>query len=155
MSAAPAFALAFAPAGQSTQMIVGAADATDRVILASSASLYAHERLRRVYYSAFSPIPDAPSGVPTEGPPLLRERRLCQADWLMRAYGFEQRVAPRRFQLELFAAGGVRSAGSSEGMGAIATAGEGRRKQEEGSSASSPLPSSFFPLPPFRRPALA
>ena len=79
---------AFAPAGQSTQMIVGATDASDRVILAASSSLYARERLRRVYYSAFSPIPDSPSALPSAAPPLVREHRLYQADWLMRFYGF-------------------------------------------------------------------
>ena len=79
---------AFAPAGQSTQMIVGATEASDRVILAASSSLYARERLRRVYYSAFSPIPDSPSALPSAAPPLVREHRLYQADWLMRFYGF-------------------------------------------------------------------
>ena len=52
---------AFSPAGQATQMIVGATPATDRDILATASSLYTTERLRRVYYSAFSPIPDAPA----------------------------------------------------------------------------------------------
>jgi predicted DNA-binding helix-hairpin-helix protein len=70
-------------------MIVGATAASDRVILATSASLYARERLRRVYYSAFSPIPDSSSALPNERPPLVREHRLYQADWLMRFYGFE------------------------------------------------------------------
>jgi predicted DNA-binding helix-hairpin-helix protein len=78
----------FAPAGQSTQMIVGADAADDRTILASSARLYGAYRLRRVYYSAFSPIPDAARGLPLKPAPLLREHRLYQADWLMRFYGF-------------------------------------------------------------------
>ncbi len=78
----------FAPAGQSTQMIVGATDASDRAILDASSSLYARERLRRVYYSAYSPIPDSSSALPSEQPPLVREHRLYQADWLMRFYGF-------------------------------------------------------------------
>jgi putative DNA modification/repair radical SAM protein len=78
----------FAPAGQSTQVIVGADASTDATILATSASLYAGYRLRRVYYSAFSPIPDASSALPSKAPPLLRENRLYQADWLMRHYGF-------------------------------------------------------------------
>ncbi|MFT4148906.1 MAG: putative DNA modification/repair radical SAM protein [Paracoccaceae bacterium] len=78
----------FAPAGQSTQMIIGA-DATDDVtILKSATRLYAGYKLRRVYYSAFSPIPDASSALPLIQPPLLREHRLYQADWLLRFYGF-------------------------------------------------------------------
>jgi putative DNA modification/repair radical SAM protein len=79
----------FAPAGQSTQMIVGADAATDRDILVTSATLYGSYRLRRVYYSAFSPIPDASRALPLKAPPLVREHRLYQADWLMRFYGFE------------------------------------------------------------------
>ncbi|WP_312757422.1 putative DNA modification/repair radical SAM protein [Pulveribacter sp.] len=79
---------AFAPAGQSTQMIVGADATDDRTILDTSARLYGLHRLRRVYYSAFSPIPDASRGLPLAAPPLLREHRLYQADWLMRYYGF-------------------------------------------------------------------
>jgi predicted DNA-binding helix-hairpin-helix protein len=79
----------FAPAGQSTQMIVGADAADDAAILKRSASLYAGYGLKRVYYSAFSPIPDASSRLPLSAPPLLREHRLYQADWLMRFYGFE------------------------------------------------------------------
>ncbi|GAA5231586.1 putative DNA modification/repair radical SAM protein [Verticiella sediminum] len=86
--AAPAPPPRFAPAGQSTQMIVGADGADDRAILASSARLYGAYRLRRVYYSAFSPIQDASSRLPLAAPPLLREHRLYQADWLMRYYGF-------------------------------------------------------------------
>jgi putative DNA modification/repair radical SAM protein len=78
----------FAPAGQSTQMIVGADGADDRTILATSASLYASYGLRRVYYSAFSPIPDASARLPLKAPPLRREHRLYQADWLLRFYGF-------------------------------------------------------------------
>ena len=78
----------FAPAGQSTQMIVGADAADDRTLLHASAALYGAYRLRRVYYSAFSPIPDAPRALPPAAAPLLREHRLYQADWLMRFYGF-------------------------------------------------------------------
>ena len=78
----------FAPAGQSTQMIVGADAADDRAILAASAQLYGAYRLKRVYYSAFSPIPDAPRALPSKPPPLMREHRLYQADWLMRFYGY-------------------------------------------------------------------
>ncbi|HUQ81377.1 MAG TPA: putative DNA modification/repair radical SAM protein [Gemmatimonadaceae bacterium] len=79
----------FAPAGQATQMIVGATDASDSVILSTAASLYKGQRLRRVYFSAFSPIPDAASLLPSIAPPLVREHRLYQADWLMRFYGFK------------------------------------------------------------------
>ncbi len=78
----------FAPAGQSTQMIVGADAATDGVILQTSATLYGSYRLKRVYYSAFSPIPDSARALPLKAPPLVREHRLYQADWLMRFYGF-------------------------------------------------------------------
>ena len=79
----------FAPAGQSTQMIVGADASSDRAILDLSANLYGSYGLRRVYYSAFSPIPDASSVLPPQRAPLVREHRLYQADWLMRFYGFE------------------------------------------------------------------
>lgn len=78
----------FAPAGQSTQMIVGADATDDSTILHNAQSLYQDYRLRRVYYSAFSPIPQSPKSVPFEAPPLLREHRLYQADFLMRGYGF-------------------------------------------------------------------
>lgn len=77
-----------APAGQSTQMIVGADATDDAGILKRSATLYAGYGLKRVYYSAFSPIPDASSKLPLQPPPLMREHRLYQADWLMRFYGF-------------------------------------------------------------------
>ena len=79
----------FAPAGQSTQVIVGADASSDRDILAMSTNLYGSYGLRRVYYSAFSPIPDASAALPPVRAPLLREHRLYQADWLMRFYGFE------------------------------------------------------------------
>lgn len=79
----------FAPAGQSTQMIVGADAADDRQILTASANLYGNFRLKRVYYSAFSPIPDAARSLPPVAPPLRRENRLYQADWLLRFYGFK------------------------------------------------------------------
>ncbi|UZE47694.1 putative DNA modification/repair radical SAM protein [Rhodopseudomonas sp. P2A-2r] len=78
----------FAPAGQSTQMIIGADAATDQTIISTSANLYGSYRLKRVYYSAFSPIPDASRSLPLRAPPLIREHRLYQADWLMRFYGF-------------------------------------------------------------------
>jgi predicted DNA-binding helix-hairpin-helix protein len=69
-------------------MIVGADATDDAGILKRSASLYAGYGLKRVYYSAFSPIPDSSSKLPPRPPPLLREHRLYQADWLMRFYGF-------------------------------------------------------------------
>ena len=79
----------FAPAGQSTQMIIGADGSSDATILTSSTRLYGDYGLRRVYYSAFSPIPDSSAKLPLIKPPLLREHRLYQADWLMRFYGFD------------------------------------------------------------------
>lgn len=78
----------FVPAGQSTQMIIGADEASDATILGTSANLYGSYALRRVYYSAFSPIPDASKHLPLIKPPLMREHRLYQADWLYRFYGF-------------------------------------------------------------------
>ena len=80
----------FAPAGQSTQMIVGADASSDRDILSTSVSLYRNYSLRRVYYSAFSPIPHASAHLPAQAAPLMREHRLYQADWLMRFYGFDE-----------------------------------------------------------------
>jgi putative DNA modification/repair radical SAM protein len=79
----------FAPAGQSTQMIVGADAATDADIVGKASTLYDRFSLRRVYYSAFSPIPDASAVLPLQRPPLMREHRLYQSDWLMRFYGFK------------------------------------------------------------------
>jgi putative DNA modification/repair radical SAM protein len=87
----------FAPGGQSTQLIVGADDSSDRAIMEKSAVLYGSYRLRRVYYSAFSPIPDSSSLLPIKPAPLVREHRLYQSDWLLRFYGFgvqELFVAP-------------------------------------------------------------
>mgnify|MGYP001553078978 CR=1 FL=1 len=92
----------FAPAGQSTQMIVGADSANDRDIVAKASGLYDRFGLRRVYYSAFSPIPDASAVLPLKRPPLIREHRIYQADWLMRFYGF--------------AANEVQSAAGEDGM---------------------------------------
>jgi len=79
----------FAPAGQSTQMIVGADSANDRAIIGRASGLYDRFNLRRVYYSAFSPIPDASAVLPLKRPPLMREHRLYQSDWMMRFYGFK------------------------------------------------------------------
>ncbi len=80
----------FAPAGQSTQLIVGADEASDGAILKRSAGLYGAYHLKRVYYSAFSPIPDSTARLPLARPPLMREHRLYQADGLMRFYGFDR-----------------------------------------------------------------
>ena len=78
-----------APAGQSTQMIVGASPTSDREILATATHLYGEYGLRRVYYSAYSPIPHVDQRLPTQSPPLVREHRLYEADWLVRFYGFQ------------------------------------------------------------------
>lgn len=78
---------AFAPGGQSTQMIIGATPETDRNILTLSENLYNRFNLKRVYYSAYVPIGTNPL-LPTTAPPLLREHRLYQADWLLRYYQF-------------------------------------------------------------------
>ena len=79
----------FAPAGQSTQMIVGATGSTDSTILGTANRLYDVHQLRRVYYTAYSPIPNAHQDLPAERPELVREHRLYQADWLLRFYEFQ------------------------------------------------------------------
>lgn len=85
----------FAPGGQSTQMIVGATPSSDATILHTATHLYQQHHLRRVYYSAFSPIPHADPRLPVQAPPLIREHRLYQADWLIRFYGFQaQEITP-------------------------------------------------------------
>jgi putative DNA modification/repair radical SAM protein len=92
----------FAPAGQSTQIIVGADAAFDGEILKRSEGLYGAYGLRRVYYSAFSPIPDSTSRLPLSRAPLMREHRLYQADWLMRFYGFQrQEIVAETADLDL------------------------------------------------------
>ena len=79
----------FAPAGQSTQMIVGATDESDRDILLLSSSLYDRPTMKRVYYSGFIPVNPYDKRLPAlDKAPLVRENRLYQADWLMRFYGF-------------------------------------------------------------------
>jgi putative DNA modification/repair radical SAM protein len=78
----------FAPAGQSTQMIIGASPETDFQILKLSQGLYNRINLKRVYYSAFVPVNDDNRLPVLASPPLLREHRLYQADWLLRFYGF-------------------------------------------------------------------
>lgn len=78
----------FAPAGQSTQLIVGATPESDREIITLTEGLYQRLELKRVYYSAFIPV-SADNRIPAlPTPPLLREHRLYQADWLLRFYGF-------------------------------------------------------------------
>ena len=78
----------FAPAGQSTQMVIGATPSTDRDIIARASGLYNSYKLRRVYYTGFSPYPEADTRLPLKASPMIREHRLYQADWLMRHYGF-------------------------------------------------------------------
>ena len=79
----------FAPAGQSTQMIIGASPDKDRDILKLSAALYKRPTLKRVYYSGFVPVNEYDKRLPMlKQPPLVRENRLYQADWLMRFYNF-------------------------------------------------------------------
>ena len=79
----------FAPAGQTTQMLVGATKASDATILGRTQTLYSNLKLRRVFYSAYSPIPNADAAMPMSKPALVRENRLYQADWLLRFYGFK------------------------------------------------------------------
>lgn len=79
----------FAPAGQTTQMIIGAGGETDRSILTTSENLYHTFKMKRVYYSAYVPVVESPI-LPDKStaPPLAREHRIYQADWLLRFYGF-------------------------------------------------------------------
>ena len=80
----------FAPAGQSTQMIIGATPESDRHILTLTQALYDRYRLKRVFFSAYMPVSDSALLPARQGfqPPLLREHRLYQADWLLRFYHF-------------------------------------------------------------------
>lgn len=80
----------FAPAGQSTQMIIGATNESDLTLIKTSQLLYQNYDLKRVFYSAYIPL-NEDSSLPQPGtaPPLLREHRLYQADWLLRFYGFQ------------------------------------------------------------------
>jgi len=78
----------FAPGGQSTQLIVGATPESDRQIISLSEGLYQRLGLKRVYYSAFVPVSSDNRLPALPAPPLLREHRLYQADWLLRFYGF-------------------------------------------------------------------
>lgn len=84
----PASASPVLAAGQSTQMIVGATPTSDADILQTASRLYDRHGLRRVYYTAFSPIPQSDSRLPLKPPALVREHRLYEADWLIRHYGF-------------------------------------------------------------------
>ena len=79
----------FSPAGQSTQLIIGATSDTDQTILKLSSALYTRRDLKRVYYSGYIPVNSYDNRLPTlNSPPLRREHRLYQADWLLRFYGF-------------------------------------------------------------------
>lgn len=87
---------AFAPAGQSTQMVIGASPETDRQILHIAAHFYRSYSLKRVYYSGYVPV-STDNRLPAPGTPvpMLRENRLYQADWLLRFYGFQpQEIVP-------------------------------------------------------------
>lgn len=79
----------FVPAGQSTQMIVGATPDSDRKIVSLAEGLYNKYKLKRVFYSAYVPVTDKNKLLPVTKPPMLREHRLYQADWLLRYYGFK------------------------------------------------------------------
>lgn len=79
----------FLPAGQTTQLIVGATPESDLKILKLSENLYKSFSLKRVYYSAYIPVSNNPNLPVISSPPLLREHRLYQADWLLRFYGFK------------------------------------------------------------------
>lgn len=95
----------FVPAGQSTQMIIGASGETDLEIMSVSEALYRKFDLKRVFYSAFLNITeDAALPATNDGPPLQREHRLYQADWLLRYYGFEadELLSPSRPNFNVF-----------------------------------------------------
>lgn len=79
----------FAPAGQSTQLVIGASPESDWDILSLSSTLYKEQRLKRVYFSAYIPVSDDSRLPAITAPPLVRENRLYQADWLMRFYNFD------------------------------------------------------------------
>jgi putative DNA modification/repair radical SAM protein len=93
----------FVPAGQSTQLIVGASPESDRQILSLSEGLYDHFNLKRVYYSAYLPVGNSSLLPALPGPPLKREHRLYQADWLLRYYGFKagELLTPSRENFDL------------------------------------------------------
>lgn len=80
----------FAPAGQSTQLIIGASPESDFEILDLANRLYLHQALKRVYYSTYVPVGGTDNSMPNlANPPLVRENRIYQADWLIRLYGFD------------------------------------------------------------------
>ena len=93
----------FAPAGQSTQLVIGATPSTDQQIIATASHLYKQYDLRRIYYSGFSPFPSGDARLPLKPAPMVREHRLYQADWLMRYYGFkgEELTTPAAPNLDL------------------------------------------------------
>jgi len=93
---------AILPAGQTTQLVVGASPESDATILTLAENLYLAYDVRRVYYSAFVPAGLDPRVPALPGPPLLREHRLYQADWLFRFYGFraDEILGPDRPNLD-------------------------------------------------------
>lgn len=93
----------FVPAGQSTQLIVGASPESDKQIISLSEGLYSHFNLKRVYYSAYLPVNKSSLLPALSGPPLKREHRLYQADWLLRFYGFKaaELLTPGRENFDL------------------------------------------------------
>ena len=95
---------AFTPAGQSTQLIVGASPESDRQILHLASNFYKEQQLKRVYYSGYMPVNDYDQRLPAiQSPPLVRENRLYQSDWLMRFYHFqaEEILSPEQPFLDL------------------------------------------------------
>lgn len=94
----------FTPAGQSTQLIVGATPESDWDILQLSSNFYHQQKLKRVYYSGYLPVNEYDKRLPTiQSPPLVRENRLYQSDWLMRFYEFspDEILTPERPFLDL------------------------------------------------------
>ena len=94
----------FTPAGQSTQLIVGASPESDHQILQLSSNLYEKQKLKRVYYSGYLPVNEYDKRLPAiKSPPLVRENRLYQSDWLMRFYQFkaEEILDPKQPFLDL------------------------------------------------------
>lgn len=94
----------FTPAGQSTQLIVGATPESDRDILQLSSNFYHQQKLKRVYYSGYLPVNEYDKRLPAiQSPPLVRENRLYQSDWLMRFYEFspDEILTPERPFLDL------------------------------------------------------
>ena len=145
----------FAPAGQTTQMIIGATAATDADVLFAAASLYTRQKLRRIYYSAYIPVED---GAPADAPPqIARERRLYQADWLIRVFGFSvgDLTPPGAESLDIAMdpklawALRIHGRGSSRSAAALATARAIRSHRESVGIMAGPL---HFRAPTRRRP---